>query len=166
MAQAVAHLDSLDIIISSPLSRCLSFAGDFASSRNVPLEIIDDFAEINFGDWEQKTADEISQTDSEVLMRYYQDPTFRPPGNGESQDDFSRRIIPAWQSLLNKYSRQHILLITHAGVIRMIFSHALGIPLANTFNIQINHACLSRFNCFHSDTENIIQLCSHNYPLK
>jgi alpha-ribazole phosphatase/probable phosphoglycerate mutase len=161
MKQAVSQLESLHAIVSSPLSRCLSFASTFAASQKTPLEINDRFAEIKFGDWEQKTADEIELTDPGALLRFYQDPTFKPPGDSECQNDFLQRIIPAWQMLLSNYAGQNVLLITHAGVIRMLFSHILNIPIQQTFNIQIEHACLSGFNCFHSDTEKFIQLAYH-----
>ena len=147
------------LIISSPLSRCHDFAKQLADNTQLPLIMTPAFQEINFGDWEGKTAEQI---DSQQIAKFYADPVNYPPPHGEHLNDFQQRILVAWQSLLEVHQGKRILLITHAGVIRVILAHILGMDHQHSFRLKINHACLSSIECFHEPhAENFLQLIKH-----
>ncbi|NOQ35845.1 MAG: phosphoglycerate mutase [Methylococcaceae bacterium] len=158
MQQRVNGFDDWELIISSPLQRCLNFATELSQQRQLPLMIDAGFQEINFGDWEGKMAAEI---EAESLMRFYQDPINNPPPNGEAMQAFQQRIQQSWQKILDLHQGKRILVITHAGVIRYLFSLLLKIPTENSFAVQISHASLTRFQCFHAEP-NFIQLNFHH----
>lgn len=161
MATALSAQSGYAAIISSPLSRCSQFAREYARQHQLALDIRPELSEINFGAWEMCTVADISKHDPESLQRFYQEPNFSPPGNGESQQQFMKRVSSAIEEIEQQYAGQQILLVTHAGVIRMLFAYALQIPLAQTFNITVNHACLSRFTRYQSGEGSTIQLCMH-----
>ena len=148
-----------DLIISSPLKRCLDFSEHLSKERNSPLLIDTNWQEIDFGDWEGKTADQI---DTESLMQFYQDPINNTPNNAESFTRFLARVNQAWQDLINTYQDKHILVITHAGVIRSLFNIHLNLPADKLFNLKVDHASLTRFQCFYDDPDHFIQLEFHN----
>ncbi|MCK5897664.1 MAG: alpha-ribazole phosphatase family protein [Methylococcales bacterium] len=160
MQKRVQPIKDWELIISSPLQRCLNFAKKLNQQRNIPLIIDAGFQEINFGDWERKTATEIEQQWPQYLMKFYQDPIQYPPPKGESIALFQQRILKSWQAILQHYQGQNIVIITHAGVIRALFSLLLNIPTKNSFSVAINHASLSRFQCFHGEP-NFTQLNFH-----
>jgi alpha-ribazole phosphatase/probable phosphoglycerate mutase len=145
-----------DHIICSPLHRCLDFA---QQQTQTSVSIDAQWQEINFGDWEGKTA---KQIDADELQRFYQDPVKNTPNNAESFSDFLDRINQAWNGLIKTYSGQHILVITHAGVIRALFFLLLDLPTHKLFNLQIDHASLTRFQCYEDDTQPFHQLQFHN----
>lgn len=149
-----------DLIISSPLQRCANFAQHLHRESKTPLLIINDWQEICFGDWEGLKADQI---DPEQLMQFYQDPVNNTPNNAESLNHFIARLQSAWEQLLANHAEQHILLITHAGVIRSLFNPLLGLPIEKTFHLQADHAGLTRFQCFHQAADNFISLVFHNF---
>ncbi|MCK5872281.1 MAG: histidine phosphatase family protein, partial [Methylococcales bacterium] len=72
MQQRTQTIVDWELIISSPLQRCLNFAKQLSQQRKLPLKINAGFQEINFGDWEAKTADEINQQWPAHLMKFYQ----------------------------------------------------------------------------------------------
>ena len=148
-----------DHIISSPLQRCLDFAQHMNLQTHIPFSSDANWQEINFGEWEGKTA---AQIDSATLMKFYQDPVNNTPHNGESFTDFLCRIDQAWNHLISVHPGKHILVITHAGVIRSLFKLLLDLPIANLFNIQVDLASTTRFQCFHGSSEHFIKLISHN----
>lgn len=148
-----------DHIISSPLQRCLSFAQQLNLKTHTPLSNDTNWQEINFGDWEGKTAEQINPA---ALMRFYQDPINNTPENAESFTAFQTRIDQAWENLISTHQGKHVLVITHAGVIRCLFKLLLNLPTKNLFNIQVNHASLTRFQCFHDTPDNFIKLIFHN----
>ncbi|WP_305909333.1 alpha-ribazole phosphatase family protein [Methylomarinum sp. Ch1-1] len=150
-----------DRIISSPLARCHDFAKQLAKQKNLPLHVDARWQEIDFGDWDGKTAAQIEQRSPAALTRYYADPCGNTPPHGEKHADFSRRVDRAWQALLSRYPEQHLLVVTHAGVIRTLLSQLLGIPFRQSFQIGIGHACLSRLNCYHQTSDTYTQLILH-----
>ena len=148
-----------DLIISSPLHRCLDFAQFINGQTNTPLYTAPNWREICFGDWEGKTAEQI---DSRQLMQFYQDPVNNTPNNAESLTTFLYRINLAWESLLKEHTGKHILVISHAGVIRSLFNLLLNLPAEKIFNLQLDHASLTRFQCIHDTPSNFISLVFHN----
>ncbi len=150
-----------DFIVSSPLLRCLEFAQELSRRQNVPLRIDDNFQEIDFGDWEGKTAEQINDLDSSALRRYYDDPARHPPPNGENQAAFRKRVDAGWQRILDAYPGRRVLVVTHAGVIRTLFLQILDVPFSRSLQIEIGHACLSRFKCYHGDNSRFVQLSFH-----
>jgi broad specificity phosphatase PhoE len=164
MYQAVANQTATDCVISSPLTRCQAFADALSEQQQSKLQINPGFQELDFGAWEGKTADEISLSEPGALMRFYTDPKANPPPGGEQLTDFRDRISSCWNKTILENSDKHLLIVTHAGVIRMLFSQILEIPLRNTFKIQIAHASLTRFQCIHSEKEKQYQLIFHHNP--
>ncbi len=162
MQHAVASPMGWNLIVSSPLSRCRQFAEHLSQKINLPLIIEQNLAEIYFGDWEGKTADEIQKISPAALAAFYQDPINNSPLSAETYPDFLLRIQTVWQELLNQYPTKHILVITHAGVIRALLSQTLEIPLIKTFAIQCDHAGLSRLEVFHAQDNKFTQLVFHN----
>jgi len=148
-----------DLIISSPLSRCHAFSKSLSQQRQLPLQVNSAFQEIDFGDWEGKTA---AQIDPQLLAQFYLDPVSFPPPNGEHFTHFQERTIKAWQSLYASHPGKHLLLITHAGVIRNILTHILALDTQHSFRIKIGHACLSQIQCFQEpEKEDFLQLIKH-----
>ncbi len=151
-----------DHIISSPLKRCLDFAQHFSEQSSTSLNIDSNWQEISFGDWEGKTAEQIEQTFPNALALFYKDPLTNTPEKAESFIDFQSRINLAWEDIIRLHPNKHILVVTHAGVIRCLFLLLLKLPVANMFTIQVDHASLTRFQCFHDPDNLFISLAFHN----
>jgi len=150
---------SWDQIITSPLHRCLDFAQQINRKTGIPFSTDSNWQEIDFGDWEGKVAEQI---DADALIRFYQDPVNNTPENGESYTDFLSRINQSWENLIKTHSGKHILVITHAGVIRSLFPLLLGLPVEKIFNLQVDHASLTLFQCFHDSPDDFVKLIFHN----
>lgn len=159
MHQTIAN-QKWDHIISSPLLRCFEFAKQLSQKNQTPLTSDSSWQEINFGDWEGKTAEQINEAN---LMPFYQDPLNNSPTNGEHYLVFQTRINQAWECLIKLYTNQHILVVTHAGVIRSLFPILLNLPVTNIFNLQVDLASVTRFQCFQDNEKLFITLVFHNY---
>jgi alpha-ribazole phosphatase len=165
MRAAVGRARPWDLIISSPLSRCLAFAEELSEESGLPLEIEDRLKEIGFGEWQGKTSEEITQYDPGVLQRFYRDPmTYRPDG-AEGLAEFRHRIVDACRDILNRHSGKHILIVCHAGTIRMVLSHILDIPLSNLFRIKVASAGITRIEYAEQGEEFLGQLVFHGGSL-
>lgn len=148
-------------IITSPLKRCAEFSEELAQSLNLPLNNESEYREISFGLWEGKTADELLKVDSEKIKRYWDDPEQETPPQGENLLSFEKRILSAWKKTLNDHKGRHVLLISHAGVMRIILCHILGMPLTELFKLDVGLAKASRIQIEYAEGEAWPRLIFH-----
>jgi broad specificity phosphatase PhoE len=116
---------SLNPVIASPLSRARQ--GALIITGQEPL-LIDEFAEVDFGDFEGLTAEEIRQrfpAEFALWDRKRFDPGYAYP-NGESRATFTRRVDRGIAQMLGLIDNTHdgypsvALVVAHRGVIRAI----------------------------------------------
>lgn len=123
----------LDIIYSSRLKRCDRTVRRIAGG--VPVVNADALNEINMGEWDGRTFEEIkTHYPEEFQKRGGSLSTYRPP-DGESFQDLSDRVIPFFNKCISG-KKEKILIVTHAGVLRVILCHILKIPLKDLFQIR------------------------------
>lgn len=137
---------TLNGIISSPLQRCRQTAQVLSESFSAPIQIIDSFTELDYGDWEgMNRLDVINQYPSEY-RQWQQDPYLLSPPNGESGKQLINRVIPPLEFLIKANAGSTIAIIAHKTVNRLIICWALGIPYKNyRQNIIQYPACVNTF---------------------
>lgn len=131
-------------IVTSPLQRCAAFADALGDKLGVAVTHDVRLKEAGFGTWEGRTAAEINADDPQRVLRFKLDPVKHAPPGAEPLLEFHRRVGAAWQELLQQRRGQHVLVVGHAGMMRMILAHALGLSPENTYRISIENAALSR----------------------
>jgi alpha-ribazole phosphatase len=140
MWAAVGQKRPWDVVISSPMQRCLSFAQALAAQQALSVVVEPDFREVGFGLWEGKNAQEIRQNDHDALVNFYRDPIAHRPPNAEPLDHFRQRVGRALQQLMDSPAGQHILVVAHAGVMRAVISWMLNAPLSHLYRVDIANA--------------------------
>jgi alpha-ribazole phosphatase/probable phosphoglycerate mutase len=131
-------------IVSSPLTRCRAFADTLAERHGLPLSLDERLMEVGFGVWEGKSAAEIEADAPGTLARFKADPVNARPAGAEPLAGFHARVAAGLEDLLGQHNGQHVLLVGHAGVIRMAFAWALHIPLEHAYRIEVASASLTR----------------------
>ena len=149
MVKALENKHEWDLIVSSPLQRCSEFAELISSEDDIDLELDKNLQEIDFGTWEGLSPDEIMKDDADALNAWWQSPTKTSPSDGEDFHAFQARVLIAFKKLLVENQGQKILLITDAGVIRVIIMNALGMFDENLFRLNVDFACFSRLHVYH-----------------
>ncbi|MGR8981088.1 MAG: alpha-ribazole phosphatase [Gammaproteobacteria bacterium] len=123
-------------VYSSPLTRCFNLAGKLSNNIGTDERLL----ELNFGDWEGRRFDEI---EPDVLRHWTEHFVDTPPPNGESFEDLYRRTGSFWLDLLNVPAERAIV-VTHAGAIRALLARILSLPLANAFQLRIDHGSVHK----------------------
>lgn len=144
MRAAVGESAPWDRIVSSPLARCRAFAETLAGAHGLPLTLDERLKEVGFGAWEGKTAAEIEADAPGTLARFKADPVNARPAGAEPLAGFHARVAAALDDLLAQHAGEHLLLVGHAGVIRMAFAWALHVPLQSAYRIEVASASLTR----------------------
>jgi broad specificity phosphatase PhoE len=121
-----------DAVFTSPLIRARRSAEIVLSTLEHPkveIEAVPGFAEIDFGDWEGWTWDEVRARDPDNHARWTtQGPAFRFP-HGEVRAEFVERVqgasAPSIEARFAAGARS-ILVVVHKGVIKAIAARMLG----------------------------------------
>lgn len=161
MVNALDDKNDWDIIVTSSLSSCSEFAEVIAQEEEIDLEINEQFKEIDFGEWEDRTLQEISKDDSELLNDWWQSPTQVTPPDGEDFHDFRARVLKAFKILLEEYKGKKILLVTHSGVIRVIIMSILGMQDTSLFRLNVDYASYSKIQIENDDLTGLGVLIEH-----
>lgn len=138
------RLVDIDIIYSSDLTRAERGARIIGRHHNKPYFKKRELREIYFGNWEGMSISEIEREyPGEFEKRNADIADYRPPGNGESMRDVSKRIRSCLDNILAEHMGNTILIVAHGGVNRLILCKALGMDISSLFNIQQDFGCLN-----------------------
>lgn len=162
MNDAVSELTGLDRIVTSPLDRCQAFARHYAQQSNLPLTVNDEWREIHFGVWEGQKVEDVWARDTEALNRYFSEPGSMTPEGGESLLEVRERVTKAWHQTLEQYPNEHLLIVQHAGTIRLLLSYLMNSPINTANRFDISYAALTQVRVYHNDGEHLPVLLSHN----
>jgi probable phosphoglycerate mutase len=122
-------------LYSSTSQRAIKTAEIIRAKR--PLEILtyDAFREIDMGDWEGKTIDEIQQIDAQSLDIFLRDPTeYVPTNHGESFYDLQHRVVPVLDQIIERHPDQTIMIVSHGITLKLMLAHFEQRPLAQLWN--------------------------------
>ncbi len=140
--QKICH--DIDLIITSPLSRCALPAQQWAKKQAIPCIIEPRIAEMHYGSWEGLSHDEIESSFPNMLTQWRKDPTGMRPPQGESPEELQVRITDFWQDACRRYRGKHVLIVGHSGSTRMLIAHIQKQAIAYTRHIAMPYACWSR----------------------
>lgn len=144
MQTALGDARPWSAIVSSPLLRCRAFAEALAQRHGLPLSLDPRLMEVGFGEWEGRSAAEIEAASPGSVARFKTDPLNMRPAGAEPLADFHARVADGLAAIVARQAGAHVLLVAHAGVIRMALAWALSIPLANAYRIEVGNASLTR----------------------
>ncbi len=146
--QTLKHYSNWDLIVSSPYARCSEFSTHLARHLQTGHRIDPAWQEIDFGAWTDIPRESIWATNRKKLLQLWENPLEFTAPNGEQMIDFVHRVQNALKQLLLSHQGESILLLTHAGVIRAVLAHALGIEYKNTQKFNIEHAKINRIRAY------------------
>lgn len=119
------------IVVSSDLQRA-SKTADAITGQHLRLPNAPELREINFGDWEGKTADEISQSHPDESYRFWNDPVNSGTPRGETWRELSERASKFVDKTIYQYPHRTIIAVSHFGT---ILSQALRAMNAEDHNL-------------------------------
>lgn len=132
----------LDFIYTSDLKRALKTAQIIQMTHECPMRLSSEFREMNVGNWEGKTWEEIKVEYADQLSVTEEKLIGLTVSGGESLIDFQHRIIEAFMPLLDR-KHEHVLIVTHGGVIRVLLCHILGYDLSQRDVFKIDNGSIT-----------------------
>ncbi len=124
--RAAAATGAVAALVTSPLSRCVRTAEEFAKRLpGVPIQVDPDLIECDFGEWEGLTFTEVRERWPDQLNEWLASPSSAPPG-GESFDAVTARARAAVTRLLAEYPGDTVIVVSHVSPIKLILRDALA----------------------------------------
>lgn len=133
----------LTAVYCSPLNRALKSAEIIAEPHGLKPSVIPDLRERSFGVWEGMTFTEIKEKYPEEFESWANNPLKYSPIGGESTIEVRDRVINALEKILNAHNKEHIAIVAHGGVNRIILCYIMGIPLENIFRVEQDFAAVN-----------------------
>lgn len=147
VAARLATRGSIDLIVTSPMSRCRETAAVIASLIGAPVEQDDDLREVDFGAWEGLTLETVQERWPRELAMWLADPTISPP-EGESYDSLRYRVSRAQQRLVNRHRGMTVCVVTHSRPVASFVASALSAPLESLYRLQVDNGSLTELDYY------------------
>jgi len=119
---------------TSPSSRCLLLAAQLGEPRADPR-----LQELDFGAWEGQRWDGL---DRAILDAWAEDLEHAREHGGESVAQFAERVIGWTDSVCTANTTGPVHAVTHAGVIRVLTAHLLGVSRANAIQWPLDFGAI------------------------
>ena len=149
-----------DVIFSSPLSRCRLFAEALAKKYSIPVKVDNRLKEVGFGVWEGRERAEIQKNNADEYAAFYRDPINCRPAGAEPWAEFKSRVSSVFENMLEAFPGQHILVVTHAGVIRAAMMPVSQKSAVEVYGIKVGNASFTRFR--HTESATKLEFCNHS----
>ena len=145
---ALQH-DELQAVYSSDLGRARQTAAPLAAHRRLPVRIDAGLRERGFGEFEGLSFVQIEQRWPEQAAAWRRrDPDFGARG-GEVLRAFRDRVVATVGRLARRHAGQSIALVTHGGVLDLLYREATRVALDTPRSWQLANAGINRL--LHSD---------------
>ena len=158
MSTALDHLGKPEWVVSSPAARCADLVNLYYESKaeSPKVELWPDFQERSFGVWDGLSYEAIQALDAKGFQDYLDHPFDYEIAEAESLPSFESRVKLVFDQLLNRASTQqlnHIAVVTHGGVMRVLLQQVLGLSHESLFQFEIGFGVRMTLECFEVEAQ-------------
>jgi alpha-ribazole phosphatase len=132
----------MDFIYTSALSRCIESGKIIAEKQGVSIETESALNELGFGLWEGMSFDEIRERYPREIELWLKDFETHTPPQGEPMRDAQQRSVAKFKEIADKHRGQNIVIVCHAGILRLIICSILDLKLSGMFRISQDYGCI------------------------
>lgn len=131
----------VDTLYSSPLNRARATAQAISDEIGLPITILDDLREMNYGAWEGKNFLEVRKNDEAIFKRWIAEDDFPCP-EGESHQDVLARMKRAFEAVS---TAARPVIVAHGTAIRVGATALLNVPLGTVRHLAQDNASINLF---------------------
>ena len=129
-AFAAAYRDSpWTAIYSSPLARAVATATPLAEALHLPIVLRDELAEIDYGQWDGLTTEDVEVRWHDEYERWTADPAWNPPSGGETAIALAQRVTNIIEEITDAHMDGNVLVVSHKASIRVLLCGLLGVDV-------------------------------------
>lgn len=129
-------VDKIEAVYSSDLARAMKTASCVADRFGLTVEPRPELRELNFGDWEGLTYDEIVAKWPDALENFFQHPDVLEIPHGESFPKLRERALACVEEIVSRHPDQTVAVFAHGAILRTILTAALHMDLQYVWTIR------------------------------
>jgi broad specificity phosphatase PhoE len=137
------RLRKLDALYASPMKRVQQTLAPFLNTAVPPPVIMPDLREVDFGEWTGMNWEQVSKKFNLLTHDWLNHIEQCMAREGETGAQFRQRVEPCLREIIKKHPGQLTGIFCHGGVIRMILSILLDLPLPRTNMFEIEYASMT-----------------------
>ena len=144
LAEYLNHRN-LEAVYSSPLQRAVQTAEAIVRHHGLTVEITLGLNDIDFGDWQGLSLEEVSNKFSKLYSAWVSAPHRVKIPSGESLDDVRQRAT----TLVNEVVKKHegaVVLVSHRVVHKVLICALLGLDNSHFWDIRLDTCGLTTFD--------------------
>ncbi len=134
-------------IYCSPMKRARQTLAPLLCNGHAEAVILPDFGEVHFGDWTGLTWQEVFEKYQIHATQWLDFIEQAKVPNGECSRLFRSRIEPGLRKILQDHPNQSVAIVCHGGVIRMMLSILLKLPLPQMASFEVEYASITEVHC-------------------
>jgi len=138
------HRAKLDALYASPMKRVQQTIAPLLARGAPQPVILPELREVDFGDWTGLSWDQVQErfgVSAYTWLDQLEGDTIR---NAECGRLLRARIEPCLNRILGEHQGEQVAIFCHGGVIRMILSILLSLPLPKTAAFEVDYASVTR----------------------
>ena len=129
-------VDKIEAVYSSDLARAMKTASCVADRFGLTVESRPELRELNFGDWEGLTYDEIVAKWPDALENFFLHPDVLDIPHGESFPKLRERALACVEEIVARHPDQTVAVFAHGAILRTILTAALHMDLQYVWTIR------------------------------
>lgn len=133
----IARLERFEFtaLYSSPVQRALETAAPLANARGLDVQTLDEFAEVDTGEWTGRTFESLSG--DQTFARFNAERSKVTIPGGEHFRDVQARVGRGLELLAARHANETIAVFTHADILRVALVNTLGMPLDYLLRLDV-----------------------------
>lgn len=132
-------------IYTSPLSRSVKTAEAIARHFGLPVQAMAELADIDYGEWQGLSPEEVSHTWKTELDNWYEKPHLARIPGGESLSELRERAMKAVNELIGRHPGGTIVIVGHTVINRIILLGVLGLGNDRFWRIKQDTCAINVF---------------------
>ena len=135
---------TIDAIYASPMKRVQQTLAPTLKAGGYTQTVMADLREIDFGDWTGLNWETVRDRFHFPVHEWLHQ--IEKPGapNGEDRRRFAARVEPCLREIIRRHPGGNVAVFCHGGVIRMILSLLIDVPLPTTNAFEVEYASITQ----------------------
>jgi broad specificity phosphatase PhoE len=137
VAARIAGAWKPSMVYTSPMSRCIATGHEIAKTCHVASQILEDPNDLDYGQWQWRTDEEIRAAFPELLSVWHATPHLLRFPDGDSLQDLVARTADALRFVMSRHreAMETVVLVGHDSVNRALLLQFLDQPLSAYWRI-------------------------------
>jgi broad specificity phosphatase PhoE len=138
------HGRPLSALYASPMKRVQQTLAPFLRNGAPKPVVLEDLREVDFGDWTGLSWEQVQAKFGVSALSWLEPLACGGIANAECGETFFDRIDPCLKRILADHAGEPVAIFCHGGVIRMVLSILLRLPLSSMAMFEIEYASLTQ----------------------